>query len=77
VGDITGDLGSRRAEIEGIELRPGGVQAITAMIPLGEMFGYATVLRSLTQGRGVFTMEFDHYAKVAAEVSDRLLVGVR
>ena len=77
VGDITGDLGSRRAEIEGIELRPGGVQAITAMIPLGEMFGYATVLRSLTQGRGVFTMEFDHYAKVAAEVTDRLLVGVR
>lgn len=77
VGDITGDLGSRRAEIEGIELRPGGVQAITAMIPLGEMFGYATILRSLTQGRGVFTMEFDHYAKVAAEVTDRLLVGVR
>ena len=77
VGDITGDLGSRRAEIEGIELRPGGVQAITAMIPLGEMFGYATILRSLTQGRGVFTMEFEHYAKVAAEVTDRLLVGVR
>jgi elongation factor G len=77
VGDITGDLGSRRAEIEGIELRPGGVQAITAMIPLGEMFGYATILRSLTQGRGVFTMEFDHYAKVAAEVTDRILVGVR
>ena len=77
VGDITGDLASRRAEIEGIELRPGGVQAITAMIPLGEMFGYATILRSLTQGRGVFTMEFDHYAKVAAEVTDRLLVGVR
>jgi len=62
VGDITGDLGSRRAEIEGIELRP---------------FGYATILRSLTQGRGVFTMEFDHYAKVAAEVTDRILVGVR
>ena len=77
VGDITGDLSSRRAEIEGIELRPGGVQAITAMVPLGEMFGYATILRSLTQGRGVFTMEFDHYARVAAEVTDRLLVGVR
>ncbi len=77
VGDITGDLASRRAEIEGVEMRPGGVQAITAMVPLGEMFGYATVLRSLTQGRGVFTMEFDHYAKVAAEVTDRLLVGVR
>ena len=77
VGDITGDLSSRRAEIEGIELRPGGVQAITAMVPLGEMFGYATILRSLTQGRGVFTMEFDHYAKVAADVTDRLLVGVR
>jgi len=77
VGDITGDLSSRRADITRIEQRPGGVHAITAMVPLGEMFGYATTLRSLTQGRGVFTMEFDHYAKVAAEVTDRLLVGVR
>jgi elongation factor G len=77
VGDITGDLASRRAQIEGIEMRPGGVQAVTAKVPLAEMFGYATELRSMTQGRGAFTMEFDHYAEVADSVTEKLLVGVR
>ena len=77
VGDITGDLASRRAQIEGIEMRPGGVQAVQAKVPLAEMFGYATELRSLTQGRGAFTMEFDHYAEVADSVTEKLLVGVR
>jgi elongation factor G len=47
------------------------------MVPLAEMFGYATELRSLTQGRGAFTMEFHHYAEVAENVSDRILVGAR
>ncbi|MGB3400193.1 MAG: hypothetical protein WBA34_08490, partial [Candidatus Deferrimicrobiaceae bacterium] len=60
-----------------MELRPGGVQAVTAMVPLAEMFGYATELRSMTQGRGAFTMEFDHYAQVADSVTEKLLVGVR
>lgn len=73
VGDITGDLGARRAAIEGIESRPGNVQAISAMAPLAEMFGYATDLRSMTQGRGVFTMEFDHYAKVESKVMQSLV----
>jgi elongation factor G len=77
VGDVTGDLSSRRAAIEGIETRPGGTQAILAMVPLAEMFGYATDLRSMTQGRGVFTMEFDHYAKVAESVTKAILVGAR
>jgi elongation factor G len=77
VGDITGDLASRRATIEGIENRGGETQAIQASVPLAEMFGYATDLRSLTQGRGVFTMEFDHYAEVAESVSKALKVGVR
>jgi elongation factor G len=77
VGDITGDLSARRAQIEGIEMRPGGVQAVKAMVPLAEMFGYATELRSMTQGRGAFTMEFDHYAQVADTVTEKLLVGVR
>jgi elongation factor G len=77
VGDVTGDLASRRAAIEGIEIRPGNVQAIQAMVPLAEMFGYATDLRSMTQGRGVFTMEFDHYEAVAESVSKGILVGAR
>jgi elongation factor G len=77
IGDVTGDLASRRAQIEGIEARPGGIQAVKAMVPLAEMFGYATELRSMTQGRGAFTMEFDHYAQVADSVTEKLLVGVR
>jgi elongation factor G len=63
VGDVMGDLNSRRAQIEGMEAR-GNVQAVRAHAPLAEMFGYATALRSLTQGRGTFTMEFDYYAEV-------------
>jgi elongation factor G len=63
VGDVMGDLNSRRAQIEGLEAR-GNVQAVRAHVPLAAMFGYATTLRSLTQGRGTFTMEFDYYAEV-------------
>ena len=77
IGDITGDLSARRAGIEGIEGRPGGFQAVRAMTPLAEMFGYATDLRSMTQGRGAFTMEFHHYAEVAEKVTEKLLVGAR
>jgi elongation factor G len=75
LGDVTGDLSSRRASIEGIEARPGDVRAIQVLVPLAEMFGYATDLRSMTQGRGVFTMEFDHYAQVTEQVSKAILVG--
>ncbi len=75
VGDVTGDLSARRALIEGIEARPGRTQAIRAKVPLAEMFGYATALRSLTQGRGVFTMEFDHYAQVTEAVTREVLAG--
>jgi elongation factor G len=63
VGEVMGDLNSRRAQIEGLEVR-GSLQAVRAHAPLAEMFGYATALRSLTQGRGTFTMEFDYYAEV-------------
>ncbi len=69
LGDILSSLNSRRAEIIGMEHRPGNAQAVKALAPLAEMFGYATNLRSATQGRGVFTMEFDHYAPVSGEVS--------
>ncbi|MFQ5856192.1 MAG: elongation factor G [Anaerolineae bacterium] len=63
-GDVIGNLNQRRAQIEGMESRTGGFRAIKATVPLGEMFGYATDLRSMTQGRGTFTMEFAHYEQV-------------
>jgi elongation factor G len=65
LGDVVGQVNSRRGDVLGIELRPGNAQAVRALVPLAEMFGYATELRSATQGRGVFTMEFDHYAQVS------------
>ncbi len=74
LGEIIGQLNSRRGEILGMEVRPGNAQAVRAMVPLAEMFGYATDLRSATQGRGVFTMEFDHYARVSETVA-RAIVG--
>ena len=64
LGDIIGQLNSRRGEIVGMEPRPGNAQAVSALVPLAEMFGYATNLRSATQGRGVFTMEFNRYTEV-------------
>lgn len=73
VGDVTGNLASRRAMIEGLEPRPGHMQSIRAMVPLAEMFGYATDLRSSTQGRGVFTMEFDHYQRVEDHVAKAII----
>jgi elongation factor G len=56
-----------------MEVRPGNAQAVNSMVPLGEMFGYATELRSATQGRGVFSMEFDHYAPVSETVAQGIL----
>jgi elongation factor G len=73
IGDILGGLNSRRASIQGMEVRSGNAQAIHAVTPLGEMFGYATELRSATQGRGVFSMEFDHYAPVPESVAREIL----
>jgi len=73
LGDVIGDLNARRGEIEGMEPRIGGMQAIRGHVPLAETFGYATDLRSATQGRGAFTLEFDHYSPVPAEVSRRIL----
>jgi len=67
-GDVIGDLSARQASITGIESRNGSGQAIQAHVPLAEMFGYATALRSRTQGRGSFVMEFDHYAPIPLEV---------
>ncbi|MGB9871895.1 MAG: elongation factor G [Anaerolineae bacterium] len=77
LGEVIGDLNSRGATIEGMEQRPGGVRAIRAMVPLARMFGYATDVRSLTQGRGTFTMEFHHYAPVDKEQMEAILYGGR
>ncbi len=76
-GDVIGNLSARRGQIEGMELRPGGVQAIKAHVPLANMFGYATDLRSSTQGRGTFTMEFEHYAEVSDSLAEEILKGKR
>jgi elongation factor G len=73
LGDIMGQLSARRGEIQGMDARPGAVQAIRAMMPLSEMFGYATELRSATKGRGAFTMEFDHYSQVSAKLAEELI----
>ncbi len=71
LGDVIGDLNSRRGQIEGMEPRSNG-QVIRAQVPLATMFGYVNTLRSLTQGRGQFTMEFDRYQKVPTAVSDEV-----
>ncbi len=73
LGDVLGQLNSRRAEISGMDMRLGNTQAVRAQVPLAEMFGYATELRSGTQGRGVFSMEFDHYAPVSEAVAKKVL----
>jgi len=72
-GDVIGDLSARSGTIVGIGPRANGLHDITAHIPLASMFGYATSLRSRTQGRGTFTMEFDHYAQVPAETAQELM----
>ena len=63
MGDIMGDVTARRGRVDGMEPR-GNAQVVNAYVPLSEMFGYATSLRSNTQGRGTYTMYFDHYAEV-------------
>ena len=73
LGDVMGQLNGRRGLIQGMDVRPGNAQAIRAMVPLAEMFGYATQLRSGTQGRGVFSMEFDHYAPVSQTVAQEIM----
>lgn len=72
LGDIMGDVTSRRGRVEGMEAR-GNTQVVKAMVPLSEMFGYATSLRSNTQGRGTFSMHFDHYEEVPKSISEEII----
>lgn len=72
MGDVIGDINSRRGQIEGMEPR-GPVQVVDAVVPLSEMFGYATDLRSRSQGRGTFTMQFSHYDEVPKNIAEKVL----
>ncbi len=72
MGDVIGDLNSRRGRMEGMEAR-AGAQVIASHVPLSEMFGYATVLRSRTQGRGVFSMQFSHYEEVPKSIQESII----
>jgi elongation factor G len=74
LGDVMGDLNSRRGRVEGLEPR-GNAQAIRARVPLATMFGYATDLRSMTQGRATFTMQFDRYEEVPATISAEIVAS--
>lgn len=73
MGDVMGDLNSRRGRIEGMEARQGGAQAINAYVPLSSMFGYSTDLRSITQGRATYTMIFDHYEEVPSSIAKKII----
>ncbi|MCV4235775.1 elongation factor G [Virgibacillus sp. LDC1] len=76
MGDVMGMLNSRRGRIEGMDSR-GGTQIIRAKVPLSEMFGYSTTLRSGTQGRGVFSMELSHYEEVPKNISDEIVSKIK
>lgn len=75
LGDITGDISSKRGKIEAMNDRIGGLKVLDTKVPLSEMFGYATSLRSMTQGRGTFNMEFSHYEEVPQSVAELIKEG--
>jgi elongation factor G len=72
MGDVIGDLNRRRGQVSGMEQR-GNAQVITAYVPLAEMFGYATDVRSTTQGRATYTMQFERYDEVPANVAEKVI----
>jgi elongation factor G len=72
MGDVNGDLSRRRGMLQGLEDAPAG-KIIRAEVPLAEMFGYATAMRSMSQGRATYTMEFAHYAEVPGSVADEIV----
>jgi elongation factor G len=76
MGDVIGDLSSRRGKVEGMEQR-GNSHVVRALVPLAEMFGYATDLRSRTQGRATYTMQFDSYQKVPESIAQEITARVR
>jgi elongation factor G len=77
VGSVTGDLNRRRGRIEKMEPRPGGAEVVTAYVPLSEMFGYTTDLRSMTQGRATSTMHFERYDQAPKNIADEVIAKVQ
>lgn len=77
MGAVNGDLNRRRGQIDGMQPRPGGVQVVTAFVPLSEMFGYTTDLRSATQGRATSTMHFERYAEAPRNVAEEVIAKVK
>ena len=73
MGNIMGDISSRRGMLQGMEDIPGNIKAIKAEVPLAEMFGYATTLRSLSQGRATYSMEFKHYTEAPKNVAEAVI----
>jgi elongation factor G len=76
MGDAIGDLNARRGQIQGMEMR-AGAQVVKAFVPLASMFGYATDLRSMTQGRATYSMQFDHYAPLPSNLAEEFLAKAR
>ena len=74
MGDVIGDLSSKRGQVQEMTDR-GKSKVVNATVPLAEMFGYATSLRSMTQGRASYSMEFDHYADVPQNVAQKIIEG--
>ena len=72
MGDVIGDISSRRGRIEGSDIE-NGAAVVRGFVPLSEMFGYATVLRSKTQGRGVYSMQFDHFEKLPDSLAEKII----
>ena len=72
LGDVMGDITGRRGKVQSLEARLAGTQVIRAMVPLSEMFGYSTALRSRTQGRATHTMQFDHYDRVPLAIAQNI-----
>jgi elongation factor G len=76
MGDVMGDLNSRRGKIEGMNPRKDA-QVIAASVPLSEMFGYATSMRSMTQGRALYSMQFSHYDQVPKSIADQIVEKIK
>jgi elongation factor G len=77
LGDVVADLNSKRAKIMGMDVRQEGVQVITAQVPLAEMFGYSTSLRSATQGRASFNMQFAAYGRVPDKIAEKIIKRIK
>ena len=76
MGDVIGDLNKRRGQVEGMESSRSGARIVKAMVPLAEMFGYVTALRTITSGRATSTMSFSHYSEVSSSIAKNVLTEV-